>query len=79
MQNTGVRVTRSLRDKYRSLCKETKKAIQVDCNKKLELEAMELTEAFRQDTFKGYSIFKQQFCTRSKNVLLPESEFTDHY
>ena len=76
MQKSGVRITRSIKDKYRA---ETKRAIKADRNAKLELEAAELAQAFKQDTFKGYSLLKRQHRTRSKAVLPPESDFTNHY
>ena len=53
MQKSGVRVTRSIKDTYRAVCVETKRAIKADRNAKLELEAAELAQAFNQDTFKG--------------------------
>ena len=74
-----MRVTRSCREQYRSICRETKNAIKVDQNAKLEREATELADAFRQDTFKGYSMLKRQHKTRSKAVLPPEADFTIHY
>ena len=79
LQNSGRRVTRSLRDEYRNLCRETKRAIKHDRNAQLDREAVELTTAFNEDTFKGYSLLKQQHRTRSKAVLPPESDFTAHY
>ena len=79
MQTSGMRVTRSCREQYRSICRETKNAIKVDRNAKLEREATELADAFRQDTFKGYSMLKRQHKTRSKAVLPPEADFTSHY
>lgn len=79
LQKSGRRVTRSLRDGYRKLCRDTKLAIKRDRNARLDKEATELTSAFNEDTFKGYSLLKQQHRTRSKAVLPPESDFTTHY
>ena len=79
MQKSGVCVTRSSREKYRTICRETKHAIKNDRNLKLEGEAAELSEAFRQNTFAGYSLLKRQHRTRSKAVLPPEADFTEHY
>ena len=79
LQNSGKRVTRSAREKYKAICRETKKAIKSDRNNKLEQEAAELADAFNQDTFKGYSLLKRQHRSRSKAVLPPVSDFTDHY
>ena len=73
MQKSGVHVTRSLRDKYRSLCNKTKQAIKCNRNAIVEKEAAELTDAFNQDTF------KREFRNRSKAVLPPEADFTAHY
>ena len=50
-----------------------------DRNSKLEREARELSDAFKSDTFTGYSLLKRQHRTRSKVVLLPETDFTEHY
>ena len=79
IQKSGVRITRSTREKYRTLCQDTKRAIKKDRNAKLELEAVELSEAFNQDIFKGYSLLKRQHRTRSKVVLPPDADFTEHY
>ena len=79
LQKSGRRVTRSLRSQYRSLCCETKRAIKNDRNVLLEQEATELSKAFSENTFKGYSLLKQQHRTRSNAILPPESDFTDHY
>ena len=59
MQKSGVRVTRSSREKYRTICRETKHAIKNDRNLKLEREAAGLSEAFRQNIFAGYSLLKR--------------------
>ena len=79
LQKSGVRITRSTREKYRSLCKDTKRAIKRDRNANLEREASELAIAFNQDRFKGYSLLKRMHRSRSKAVLPPESDFTEHY
>ena len=72
-------VYRLCKEQYRSICRETKHAIKADRNAKLEREAAELTDAFHQDTFKGYAVLKRQHRTRSKAVLPPETDFTNHY
>ena len=79
MQKSGVRVTRSTREQYRKVCCETKQAIKTDRNSLLEREAAELSDAFKTDTFTGYSLLKRQNRTRSKVVLPPEADFTEHY
>ena len=79
MQKSGVRVTRSIRANYKEVCNQTKRAISADRNAKLEQEAAQLNTAFRENTFKGYSLLRKQFRTRSKAVLPPESDFTEHY
>ena len=79
MQKSGIRITRSSREQYRTLCRNTKKAIKTDRNLNLEREAAELSEAFKRNTFAGYSLLKRQHRTRSKAVLPPESDFTEHY
>ena len=50
-----------------------------DHNARLNKEATKLMAAFNQDTFKGYSLLKQQHRKRSKAVLPPEGDFTAHY
>ena len=79
LQKAGQRITRSRRDAYRSLCRETKRAISVDRIATLEKEAVELSDAFRDNIFKGYSLLKRQHRTRVKAVMPPETEFTEHY
>ena len=79
MQTSGMRITRSCKEQYRTICRETKRAIRVDRNAKLEREASELTDAFRQDIFKGYALLKRQHRSRSKVVLPPAADFTNHY
>ena len=79
LQKSGKRITRSVRDKYRSLCNEAKQAIKKDRNDMLEREATELSDAFNQDTFKGYSLLRRQHRTRSKAILPPVADFTEHY
>ena len=79
MQNSGTRVTRSLSNSHRILCQQTKRSIRKDRNALLEKEAAELTSAFRENTFKGYSLLKQQHRSRTKTMLPPESDFTAHY
>ena len=79
LQKSGRRILRSLSSEYRSLCRETKRAIKNDRNALLEQEASELSKAFSENTFKGYSLLKQQHRTRTNAILPPESDFTDHY
>ena len=79
MQKSGVRITRSSREQYRTLCRNTKQAIKTDRNANLEREATELSVAPKRDTFAGYSLLKRQHRTRSKPVFPPESDFTKHY
>ena len=79
LQKSGRRVTRSLRSVYRSLCRETKHSIKSDRNALLEREASELSQAFNEDTFKGYLLLKRQHRTRTNAILPPESDFTNHY
>ena len=78
-QKSGKRITRSMQEEYRVLCRQTKHAIKADRNAKLELEASELSRTFAQDTFKGYALLKRQHHTRTKAVLPPEADFTKHY
>ena len=78
-QKSGKRITRSMQEEYRVLCRQTKRAIKADRNAKLELEASELSKTFAQDTFKGYALLKRQHRTRTKAVLPPEADFTKHY
>ena len=79
MQNSGIRVTRAVRERYRIVCRDVKRSINADRNSILEHEATELAEAFSKDTFAGYSLLKRQHKTRSKAVLPPEADFTEHY
>ena len=79
LQKSGRRILRSLSSEYRSLCRETKRAIKSDRNALLEQETSELSKAFSENTFKGYSLLKQQHRTRTNAILPPESDFTDHY
>ena len=51
IQKSGVRTTCSSSEKYRTLCQDTKRVIKKDCNAKLEREATELSDAFKQDIF----------------------------
>ena len=79
LQKSGKRVTRSTRDAYRTLCRNCKRAISIDRNRKLELEAVELSKAFAENRFKGYSLLKRQHRVRTKAIMPPERDFTDHY
>ena len=79
LKNSGKRVTRSVREKYRTVCRNVKKAIKEDRNATLEKEATELQAAFDQDTFQGYSLLKRQHRSRSKVIPPPVSDFTNHY
>ena len=79
LQKSGQRVTRSIRGAYRLLCRNCKSAIANDRNRKLESEAAELSDAFRVNRFKGYSLLKRQHRTRAKAVMPPVSDSTEHY
>ena len=79
LQKSGRRITRSLRDTYRNLCLLVKRSIKLDRNATLEKEAAELSNAFRVCRLKGYSLLKRQHRTRSKAIMPPESDFTNHY
>ena len=79
MQKAGQRFTRSMRESYRTLCRNVKHSISQDRNSLLEKEAVELSGAFAQSPFKGYRLLKQQHRKRSKATMPPESEFTEHY
>ena len=65
LQKSGKRVTRSMRDAYRVLCRTCKRAISDDRNRKLELEADELSKAFAENRFKGYSLLNRQHRVRT--------------
>ena len=79
LQKSGRRITRSMRDTYRSLCRDTKRAISLDRTVMLEKEAVELSVEFAESRFKGYNLLKRQHRTRSKAIMPPETEFTEHY
>ena len=79
LQKSGKRITRSLRDTYRSLCRDTKRAVAADRVATLEKEATELSETFKQCRFRGYSLLKRQHRSRVKAIMPTESEFTNHY
>ena len=79
LQKSGRRVTHSLRDTHRSLCRETKCAIASDRIVTLKREAAELSSAFKQDRFKGYSLLKRQHRSRIKAIMPPEKDFTEYY
>ena len=65
-----------MRDTYRSLCRHTKRPISADRTVTLETEA---AERYVLNRFKGYSLLKRQHRMRSKAVMPPEAEFTEHY
>ena len=65
MQNSGIRVTRAVRERYRIVCRDVKRSINTDCNSILEHEATELAEAFSKDTFAGYSQNSIEGCIAS--------------
>ena len=69
----------ALQDTYRSLRRETKRSTSSDRIATLEKEALELDDAFRLNRFKGYRLLKQQHRTRTKAVMPPEADFTEHY
>ena len=79
IHKSGQRITRSMQDTYRSLRRDTKKSISSDRIATLEKEARELDDAFKEDRFKGYRLLKQQHRTRTKAVMPPEADFTEHY
>ena len=79
LQKAGRRITRSMRDTYRSLCRDTKRAISLNRTATLEKEAVDLSNAFAENRFKGYKLLKQQNRKRSKAIMPPETEFTEHY
>ena len=79
LQKSGKRITRSLRETYRKLCRDTKQAISSDRITLLESEAKQLSDTFKQDRFKGYKLLKRQHRSRSKAVMPPEADFTEHY
>ena len=79
IQKSGQRITRSMRDTYRSLRRDTKSSISVDRIATLEKEARELSDTFKEDRFKGYRLLKRQHRTRTKAVMPPEVDFTEHY
>ena len=59
--------------------RETKRSTSSDRIATLEKEARELDDAFRLNRFKGYRLLKQQHRTRTKAVMPPEADFTEHY
>ena len=61
------------------MCKEVKKSIADDRNRRLESEAVQLSDAFSMSPFKGYSLLKQQHRKPTSAILPPESDFTEHY
>ena len=79
MQKSGRRITRSLRSVFRSLCRETKLAIKRDRTARLEQDALDLTHAFNDSTFKGYALLKRQHRSRTTALQPPVSDFTEHY
>lgn len=79
LQSSGQRVTRSMREAYRSLRRDTRHSIASDRIALLETEAAELADTFKHDRFKGYRLLKRQHRARTKAVMPPEKEFTDHY
>ena len=79
MQSSGRRFTRAMRESYRNLCRNVKRSISQDRNALLEKEAVELSNTFAQNRFKGFRLLKQQHRKRAKAIMPPESEFTAHY
>ena len=79
LQKSGKRVTRSMRDTFRSLRNDVKRAISADRVLALEKEATDLSNTFKMDRFKGYKLLKQQHRTRINAVMPPEVDFTNHY
>ena len=68
-----------MRETYRSLRRDTRHSISSDRIALLETEAAELADTFKHDRFKGYRLLKRQHRARTKAVMPPEKEFTDHY
>ena len=68
-----------MRDDYRSLRRDTKLSISADRIALLDKEAAELADTFKKDRFKGYRLLKQQHRIRTKAIMPPEKEFTEHY
>ena len=64
---------------HRALCKEVKKSIADDRNRRLESEAAQLSAEFSVSPFKGYSLLKQQHRKPTSAIMPPESDFTEHY
>ena len=79
LQKSGKQITRSMRGAYRSLRRDTKLSISADRIVLLEKEAAELADAFKKDRFKGYRLLKRQHRARTKAIMPPEKEFTEHY
>ena len=79
LQRAGVRITRLMRETYRSLHRETKHSISQDRKLTLEKEAVVLSNTFKQNKFKGYKLLKQQHRVRTTCIMPPESDFTKHY
>ena len=79
LQRAGKRITRSMRNAYQSLCRNTKRSILLDRTATLENEAVQLGDAFAENRIKGYKLLKQQHRQRTKAIMPPESEFTEHY
>ena len=79
IQTSGQGINRSMREVYRGLRRDTRHSISADRIALLEKEATELADAFKQDRFKGYRLLKRQHKTRTKAVMPPEKEFTEHY
>ena len=79
IQKSGQRVSRSMSDTYRSLHRDTTRCISADRIAMLEKEAKDLADAFKEDRFKGHRLLKRQHRSRTKAVLPPEADFTEHY
>ena len=79
LQKAGQRVTRSMRETFRRLCRDLKRSVSLDRTASLEREAKELSDAFKENRFKGYKLLKQQHRLRTSAIMPPESEFTQHY
>ena len=68
-----------MREVYHNLCRDMKRSISADRIALLEKEATELADTFKQDRFKGYRLLKRQHRSRTKAVMPPEKDFTEHY
>ena len=69
----------SCKEQYRTICHVIKRDIRADRNAKRERQTSELTDAIRQNVFNGFALLTRQNRSRSKPVLPPTADFTNHY